>query len=777
MPPSSSSQVVPRLRLRWLILLSLLTGCASQQQVRSGDKAFEAGQYVEAVAYYRQASEAAPDNVRYRQQFLRRRDDALAVLGGQADAALVSGDLAGAEGAYQQALQIDPNNSFLRERQRALNMRRQHDAQVARIDEMIGAGKLPEAQRLLDLVLAEDPRNVRALNSRERLQSAGFQRRVEEGLDGRFRKPVTLEFKDVPARLIFEVLAKASGVNFIYDPEVRPDLKASVSLRDTPMDEAIRMISLSTQLETRVLNSRSILVYPSTPQKISDYRPLSIRSFFLSNGNAKAVADSIKAILKTENVVVDEKLNMIVIRDSAEAIALAEKLVALHDIGDPEVMLDVEILEVKRTAIVDAGLNLPKEIGVSIRGADQAAEWMNLDQLRAINSSSIRANIPNAALRIGEDRSNARILANPKIRVQSRQKAKIMIGDKVPVITSTSTSTGFVSETVNYVDVGLKLEVEPAVYASDDVSIKVSLEVSNLVREIVSQAGTLSYQIGTRNAETTLRLRDGETQVLAGLINKEDRQTANGLPWISRFPVLDRLFGSRKSDKQDTEIVLSITPRLIRGIGRSSIEQLQFESGTATRLGGVADLQSTPAADNTADDGKAAGDAAAPVSVISPVITPLPEASANQQALPATNAAAAAAQPSIVMGWQLPGEVKSGEQFTAVLNLASSQAVEQVPVMLGFDPQVLQVVSVEEGNFMNQGGGQSSLTKEVNLSDGRIMATVVRQGSAVAGQGALLRVNFKAIAPAQRTEISVLSAQVQPGGDAVRASNASVSVR
>lgn len=777
MPPSSSSQVVPRLRLRWLILLSLLTGCASQQQVRSGDKAFEAGQYVEAVAYYRQASEAAPDNVRYRQQFLRRRDDALAVLGGQADAALVSGDLAGAEGAYQQALQIDPNNSFLRERQRALNMRRQHDAQVARIDEMIGAGKLPEAQRLLDLVLAEDPRNVRALNSRERLQSAGFQRRVEEGLDGRFRKPVTLEFKDVPARLIFEVLAKASGVNFIYDPEVRPDLKASVSLRDTPMDEAIRMISLSTQLETRVLNSRSILVYPSTPQKISDYRPLSIRSFFLSNGNAKAVADSIKAILKTENVVVDEKLNMIVIRDSAEAIALAEKLVALHDIGDPEVMLDVEILEVKRTAIVDAGLNLPKEIGVSVRGADQAAEWMNLDQLRAINSSSIRANIPNAALRIGEDRSNARILANPKIRVQSRQKAKIMIGDKVPVITSTSTSTGFVSETVNYVDVGLKLEVEPAVYASDDVSIKVSLEVSNLVREIVSQAGTLSYQIGTRNAETTLRLRDGETQVLAGLINKEDRQTANGLPWISRFPVLDRLFGSRKSDKQDTEIVLSITPRLIRGIGRSSIEQLQFESGTATRLGGVADLQSTPAADNTADDGKAAGDAAAPVSVISPVITPLPEASANQQALPATNAAAAAAQSSIVMGWQLPGEVKSGEQFTAVLNLASSQAVEQVPVMLGFDPQVLQVVSVEEGNFMNQGGGQSSLTKEVNLSDGRIMATVVRQGSAVAGQGALLRVNFKAIAPAQRTEISVLSAQVQPGGDAVRASNASVSVR
>lgn len=773
---SISRRSTNRLRLPWVLLLVALTGCASQQQIRSGDNAFESGQYVEAVEYYRMASSGAPDNVRYRQQYLRRRDESLAALGREADAALVSGDLVRAEGAYQRALQIDPSNDFLRERQRALNMRRQHDAQVARIDELIGQGKLSEAQRLLDLVLVEDPRNVRALNSRERIQAAGFQRRMDEGLEGRFRKPVTLDFKDVPARVIFDVLAKASGINFIYDPEVRPDLKASVSLRDTPMDEAIRMISLSTQLETRVLNSRSILVYPSTPQKISDYRPLSIRSFFMSNGSAKAVADSIKAILKTENVVVDEKLNMLVIRDSTEAIALAEKLVALHDIGDPEVMLDVEVLEVKRSTVVDAGVNLPKEIGVSVRGADQAAEWMNIDQLRAINSDTIRANIPNASVRIGEDRSNARILANPKIRVQSRQKAKIMIGDKVPVITSTSTSTGFVSETVNYVDVGLKLEVEPAVFASDDVSIKVNLEVSNLVREIVSKAGTLSYQIGTRNAETTLRLRDGETQVLAGLINKEDRQTANGLPWVSRFPVLDRLFGSRKSDKQDTEIVLSITPRLIRGIGRSSIDQLQFESGTATRLGGVADLHpATPAEGEGTDDTKAP--TAAPVPVIAPVITPLPDTAPTQQPLSSAAPPSAAAQSSILMGWQLPGEVKSGEQFTAVLNLASSQAVEQVPVMLGFDPQVLQVVSVEEGNFMNQGGGQSSLTKEVNLSDGRIMATVVRQGSAVAGQGALLRVNFKAIAPAQKTEISILSAQVQPSGEPVRSSNASVVVR
>ncbi|HEY0332300.1 MAG TPA: tetratricopeptide repeat protein [Stenotrophomonas sp.] len=764
-----SSTAPFRFALRPLALflaLGLLAGCASQRQLRSGDQAFEEGNYVEAVEHYRAAAAADPDGIRYRQQYLRRRGEALAALATQADAYLTAGDLTKAESAYQQALQIDPNNSYMHDRQRALNMRRQHDTQVARIDELIVAGKLAEAERLVSLVLAEDPRNARALNSRERINAANFQHRVDEGIEGRFRKPVTLEFKDVPARVIFEVLAKASGINFVYDPEVRPDLKASVSLRDTPMDEAIRMICLSTQLETRVINANSILVYPSTPQKISDYRPLSIRSFFLSNGNAKTVAESLKAILKMENVVVDEKLNMLIIRDSAEAIALAEKLVALHDIGDPEVMLDVEILEVKRTAIVDAGLNLPKEIGLSVKGADQSAEWLNIDQLRALNSSSLLANIPNGSLKIGEDRSDAKILANPKIRVQSRQKAKVLIGDKVPVITSTSTSTGFVSETVNYVDVGLKLDVEPSVFASDDVGIKISLEVSNLVREIVTKSGTLSYQIGTRNAETTLRLRDGETQILAGLINKEDRKTASGLPWLSRFPVLDRLFGSKKSDKQDTEIVLSITPHLIRGIGPAAIGQLQFESGTATRLGGMADMRTAePAAVPAAEEGAAA--ARAPV--ITPLVTPIVD-TAPTQATPEPAATAA-------MGWQVPAEVRTGEQFTAVLNLSTSQPIDQVPVLLGFDPQVLQVVGVEEGTFMNQGGGQSSLSKEVNLSDGRIVATVVRQGSAIAGQGALLRVNFKAMAPATRTELQVISAQVHPSQGPVRAASAVVSVK
>ncbi len=188
---------IPRFRLAgraaFFVLLGMLSGCASQQQFRSGEQAFAQGDYVQAVQQYRAASDGAPDNVRYRQEFLRKRGEALAALTAQADGYLTSGDLAQAEGAYQQALQIDPNNVALRDRQHALNMRRQHDAQIAHADELIGAGKLPEAERLVSLVLAEDPRNMRALNSKERIEAAGFQRKVDEGLDGRFRKPVTLE--------------------------------------------------------------------------------------------------------------------------------------------------------------------------------------------------------------------------------------------------------------------------------------------------------------------------------------------------------------------------------------------------------------------------------------------------------------------------------------------------------------------------------------------------------------------------------------------------------
>jgi len=293
------------------------------------------------------------------------------------------------------------------------------------------------------------------------------------------------------------------------------------------------------------------------------------------------------------------------------------------------------------------------------------------------------------------------------------------------------------------------------VFAGDEVSIKIGLEVSNLVREIVTRSGTLSYQIGTRNAQTVLRLRDGETQILAGLINKEDRKVANGWPFISRFPVLNRIFGTQKNDRQNTEIVLSITPHLIRGIRRADMDEMEFESGTATHLRG----RSAPAPAAAADEAAAGTGATEPGATTSPVaptsatISPLDAAAPVAAAPPAQN---------VLLDWSAPAEVRVGEQFTAVLNISALQAIEQLPMMIGFDPQVLQVVSVEEGPFMAQGGGQSSLTKQVNLSDGKVTATATRQGTAVSGQGALLQLTFKALSASEKTAIKLLSATPSP---------------
>lgn len=744
----------PLMRLVTLVaLVTLLAGCGAALQFRKANHLFEEGKYVEAVEHYRAASEAKPNGVRYRQQYLLKKREALEDLFARAERQQATGNLSDAEGLYQVALQIDPDSSVARNGLRDIARMRRHNQQLIRVDELIEKGDLQQAERLVRDVLAVTPDNPRANNSLERIQLANeaLRQNADEGLSERFRKPVTLEFRDVPVKVVFDVLSQASGINFIYDQDIRPDLKVSVFLRETPLDEAIRMIGLSTQLETRVLNNNSMLVFPSTPQKISDYRQLSVRSFYLENADAAKVAETLKAILKTESIVVDEKLNLLIMRDSPDAIRIAEKLVALQDIGEPEVVLDVEILEIKRTALLDMGINLPKEIGFSLIDPAQAGGALTIDALRDIDSGGIYATIPSASIRLNDERSNARILANPRIRVKSKEKASILIGDRVPVITSTSTSTGFVSETVNYVDVGLKLEVEPSVYAGDEISIKISLEVSNLVRQITTQSGTLAYQIGTRNAQTVLRLKDGETQILAGLINNEDRKVASGLPFLSRFPVLSRIFGSKKTDTQSTEIVLSITPHLVRGIRRPDIELQQFETGTATHLRGAVVAQTGGA---TVEDETMA----APTIDLEQAGETIPQAESNVPA----QSDQPSAELQAILDWSAPATVRAGEQFTAVLNISALQAIDQIPLMIGYDPKLLQVVSVEQGPFMAQGGSKSSMAKQVNLTEGKIMATITRQGSAISGQGALLQVTFKAMAAAEEARIKLLSAQPGP---------------
>jgi general secretion pathway protein D len=194
---------------------------------------------------------------------------------------------------------------------------------------------------------------------------------------------------------------------------------------------------------------------------------------------------------------------------------------------------------------------------------------------------------PLIALNLRQQAGRTNILANPRIRAKSREKARIHIGDKVPVITTTAGATGFVSESINYLEVGLKLEVEPQVYLDNDVGIKVGLEVSNVGAQTKTSSGTIAYTVGTRNTATTLRLHDGETQILAGLISDEDRRSASQVPGMSKLPVLGRLFKSTDDNVTKTEIVLLMTPRVVRNIERPAARIEQFSSGTDAEVGGA----------------------------------------------------------------------------------------------------------------------------------------------------------------------------------------------
>ena len=389
---------------------------------------------------------------------------------------------------------------------------------------------------------------------------------------------------------MLEIISRQSGLNFVFDRDVQPDLRTTVFVRDTTIEEVLKFVLVTNQLEKKVLNDNTVLVYPATPAKQQAYRELVMKSFYLANADVKQTANMVRQLVKTRDLFVDEKLNLLVVRDTPKAVAMVEKLVASQDLGEPEVMLEVEVLEVGHTQLSQLGIQWPSSVSLGVMGAAGVPGQITGKEAQNFNSSLARINItdPMIALNLRKTAGRTSILANPRIRVKNREKARVHIGDKVPVITTTAGATGFVSETVNYLDVGLKLEVEPQVYLEDDVGIKIGLEVSNIAQQVRSASGTVAYQIGTRNAATSLRLKDGETQVLAGLINSEDRRSADKVPGLAELPVLGRLFSNNDDTVNKTEIVLLITPHVLRNVERPGARVEQFNSGTEAEIGGAA---------------------------------------------------------------------------------------------------------------------------------------------------------------------------------------------
>jgi general secretion pathway protein D len=572
------------------MLLVALGGCASQTFLQGRDLV-EAGEVDEGLALVAQAMQDHPDDAEIRNYYLRHRTVEVQRYLALGDNARSVGALEQAEGAYEGALRLDAGNARARAGLDAVARERRSAGEVAEAAELLKKGESDAAYAKAKQVLAGNPaqREARAIVRKveeDRIARAGG---LDAKLAATLRSPITLELRDAPVRSVLELIAKRTGLNFVYDRDVPPDLRTTVFVRDTPVDEVLRFVLVTNQLDRRVLNPDTLLVYQNTPQKAQQYRDLVVRSFYLQNADARQTANLVRSLVKTRDLFVDEKLNLLVIRDTPEAVRVVEKLIATHDLAEPEVMLEVEVLEVGQTQLRDLGIQWPSQVAAGLVGAAGVPGQVTGSEFRSLNGDLVRVTVPDpfAVLQLHEVAGHTNLLANPRIRVKNKEKARIHIGDKVPVITTTAGATGFVAESVNYLDVGLKLEVEPQVFLDDDVGIRIGLEVSSISSQVTTTSGTVAYQVGTRNTGTVLRLRDGETQVLAGLINDEDRRSATQVPGLSRLPVIGRLFGTHNDTANKTEIVLLITPRVLRNIERPAAELEQFSSGSAMEVGGA----------------------------------------------------------------------------------------------------------------------------------------------------------------------------------------------
>ena len=574
------------------VALAALASCAGQQAFREGQARMAEGQTEAGLAKLHEAMDQDPANTDFRRSYFTQRERVLNGLLRDADTALDAGDFNAARQAFERATRFEPGNARAAAGLDRTSTMERHWKSLDTATTLAREGNIDAALSRTQQVLSENPNHRRARMllrqlSRQQADVTGKELGIYPKLKAAYRVPVSLSFTSASLLQVFESLKQASGLNYMIERDVRPDLRVTLSVTNKPVEDIIRLILATNQLERRVLDNDTLLIYPNTPAKAAEYREMVVRSFYLSNAEASKVAANVKTLTKARDVVVDEKLNMVIVRDSAEVVRLAEKLIVSLDIAEPEVMLELEVLEVSVSRLLDIGIRWPDSGSASVIGAAGVPGQLTLAELRSRSGNLIRLNTndPVLSAQLKSQVGESNLLANPRVRVRNRQTAKILIGERVPVITTTATANVGTSQSVNYLDVGLKLEIEPTISLDDEVSMKIGLEVSNITQTIKLDGGAQAYRLGTRNTSTSLRVRDGETNILAGLIQRDVSHSNTGIPGLNELPIANRLFGAAEDNDTRTEIVLLITPRIVRNLDVPGIGQQEFLSGTEASTG------------------------------------------------------------------------------------------------------------------------------------------------------------------------------------------------
>ncbi len=767
--------------------LALLAGCAAGRSAfNTGLELEQAGKLDEAVLKYAEAAQADPEAGEYRLRFLKAREQAAMVHLKLGDDVMAEQKYDEAFQQYQTALALNPG----------LDRAALGSAKAGKLRDALQFfkegenfeknNKQRDAYRSYKKVLELNPEQPGVKEALDRLLR---NRRIK--IDGyelnlKSNKPITLKFKDTRLKDVFNILSQLSGINFIYDEGLK-DQNINIYLENATFQQALEILTSLSKLGKKVLNDSTIILYPKTPDKAKQYEELVVQTFVLSHLDAKKAVNLLRTMLQLKKVYVNEDLNAIVVRDTPEMVEVAQKIIDANDMPDAEVLLEVEVIEFTSSNAENFGLTL-STYGVSgvlaknnqllsdklstvttTSGTTTTTAPSNL--LNVFNSGSYSGfiTVPSATYNFGKTLANGETLANPKIRVKNREKAKFNVGTRLPITTtSTNGTVGGVSVNVQYVDVGVKLNAEPTIQVDNGVNIKVSLEVSSeLKRETVGgpESATVVSTIGTRNLDTVLSLKDGETSIIGGLIQNSKSNNAKKIYLIGDIPLIGPLLSGYANSKDKTELVLAITPRIVRSVSVPEPDLAQFWSGreddpSTAKPGAVfsqePDLAPEPAAAQSVNETPAAKAAPAPLPAAAPAQVPVPIVAPAPVEAPATTPVQpppAAQQPVMqrpvakgVLNLIVRASVKVGEQFAVEVRGTNLQNIYSAPFTLVYDPLFVDFVGVVEGGLLKQDGKPTVFQSSVDPATGRLTVTLSRVGQVVgvSGAGTLVTVQLRA---------------------------------
>jgi len=457
--------------------------------------------------------------------------------------------------------------------------------------QQVKTGDFKGAKKSFQKALELNPENRQAQIAKER-----FRKRKENlpkyRLDLKNRQPISLKFKKTPVVNVFEILSKLTGINFIFDKDMK-ETKVTLFMTDVSFDKFLEVLLKTNSLKAKLINRKTMLIYPDTPAKLKEYEELRVRTFYLSYMDAKNAVSILTKILRNKYITLNENLNAVTIRGSKDEVKMASRIIEANDRSPSEVILNVEILEVKRSKEKDLGLSISDTItfGVSETGTgidfDNSLGFATMGSFRDVGNitdKELYLSLPKATLKLLKKDGDTRTLAKPQLRVSSSEKAKIHIGERVPFRTNRRVQTdGSTTFDFQYQDVGVKLTAEPVINMYEQISMKLNIEVSALGNN-VGTANDPQFSIKTRTAESVLTINDGDSVIIGGLIEDSDRSATQKIPLAGEVPVMGKLFSSTNTEVSKTDILLTITPVVIRQQDVPEKDVSEFWSGTENEI-------------------------------------------------------------------------------------------------------------------------------------------------------------------------------------------------